>query len=200
MAKPNVVTKDDLLRSAERCVATQGIQALTLKAVAEGANVTQGTVYYHFRNKEQLLLELVQKTCRNAWSDLPDSAESPEKFVREALRSAEGRCSADSLFHRVFFSLVATGIHQERVRLELGKILQEENDSLQSLLHGMLRTDSFHGLPTSRWALLLNALIDGLALHALVTPDFDAKQAYADLGKLIGGLFEDCSETGGNVK
>lgn len=70
MAKPNVISRQELLQSARQVIASHGMQALTLKAVAEGAGVTQGTVYYHFRNKEQLLLELIKEMCQDSWHDL----------------------------------------------------------------------------------------------------------------------------------
>ena len=55
MAKPNVVNKEKLLKAAKEIIAEHGMEKLTLKAVAESAQVTQGTVYYHFKTKDQLL-------------------------------------------------------------------------------------------------------------------------------------------------
>ena len=57
MARPNVTSKETLIEAAKRRIAEHGLDKLTLKAVAEEAKVTQGTVYYHFRTKEQLVLK-----------------------------------------------------------------------------------------------------------------------------------------------
>ena len=40
MAKPNVISKQELLE-AQKCVAEKGMDKLTLKAVADQANVSQ---------------------------------------------------------------------------------------------------------------------------------------------------------------
>jgi AcrR family transcriptional regulator len=185
MAKPNVVSKQELLRSAQQCVARQGLQALTLKAVAEGANVTPGTVYYHFRSKEQLLLELVQEMCHRSWQHLETDADTADGFLEAALDSAKSRCSHESLYHRLFFSLVAAGFHQEKLRAELSRLLQEENDALASQIRRHWHAEQLGDISAESWALLMNALIDGLALQALLSPTFDAERAYADLEKLI---------------
>lgn len=64
MAKPNVVNKEKLLQAAKEIIAEHGMEKLTLKAVAESAEVTQGTVYYHFKTKDQLLLEVTEAFCK----------------------------------------------------------------------------------------------------------------------------------------
>jgi AcrR family transcriptional regulator len=51
--------KEDLLREAYAIVANQGIQALTIDAVAHAAKVTKGGVQYHFRSKDSLLEDLM---------------------------------------------------------------------------------------------------------------------------------------------
>ena len=70
MAKPNVVSKQKLIEATQDCIVELGIEKLTLQAVAEKAKVTQGTVYYHFQTKEQLLFEVVQEICRSSWQEM----------------------------------------------------------------------------------------------------------------------------------
>ena len=68
MAKPNVVNKEKLLQAAKEIIAEHGMEKLTLKAVAKSAQVTQGTVYYHFKTKDQLLLEVTEAFCKASWN------------------------------------------------------------------------------------------------------------------------------------
>lgn len=49
-----------------------GINKLTLRSVAEGASVTQGTVYYHFKTKEKLMIEIVSNMCESSWGELEE--------------------------------------------------------------------------------------------------------------------------------
>jgi AcrR family transcriptional regulator len=184
VAKPNVVSKQDLLQSANQCIVRHGLQALTLKAVAEGANVTQGTVYYHFRNKEQLLLEIVQNLCNSSWEAIQRATETEQDLLAYALDSARIRCTPDSVYHTLFLSLVVAGFQNEKIRNELGQLLEAENHFLQSLL-----PDSpIKGVSAKTWAILLNAMIDGLALQALLNDSFSADEAFAELKVLLRNL------------
>ncbi len=187
MAKPNMVSKQDLIDSAKKCIVEQGLQKLTLQAVAQGAGVTQGTVYYHFRNKEQLMLAVVQDLCRTSWAAF-ESIKPSEDLLTNALASAKSRCTADSFYHQLFFSLLVSSFQHDKTREQLGGLLKEENQHLTSYLSKAWKRSPIDGISLEGWAILFNALIDGLAIQALLSPDFSAEQMYAELALLIQHL------------
>jgi len=47
------------VRAAIDCFARLGYQGTTIDRIARDAGVTKGAVYYHFRDKEELLFETV---------------------------------------------------------------------------------------------------------------------------------------------
>src|SRR2546425_7858793 len=53
-------SRQPLLRAAVGCFARLGYQGTTIDRIARDAGVTKGAVYYHFRDKEQLLFEAVK--------------------------------------------------------------------------------------------------------------------------------------------
>ncbi|WP_424535980.1 TetR/AcrR family transcriptional regulator [Sphaerisporangium viridialbum] len=53
--------KDELLDAAERLLADQGAQCLTLSAVAERAGVSKGGLLYHFSTKEALIKGMIER-------------------------------------------------------------------------------------------------------------------------------------------
>src|SRR2546430_14036922 len=53
-------SRKSLLRAAVDCFARLGYQGTTIARIARDAGVTKGAVYYHFRDKEQLLFEAVK--------------------------------------------------------------------------------------------------------------------------------------------
>lgn len=53
-------SKDQLIRAAIDSFATFGFQGTTIDRIARAAGVTKGAVYYHFRDKEELLFETVR--------------------------------------------------------------------------------------------------------------------------------------------
>lgn len=67
-------TKDNthrlLLAAAERVFVKLGYPGATLDAIAAEAGFTKGAVYWHFRNKEALFLELLAGGLRRHFEDL----------------------------------------------------------------------------------------------------------------------------------
>ncbi|PYI51347.1 TetR/AcrR family transcriptional regulator [Paenibacillus flagellatus] len=174
MAKPNVVTKDELLQAARHCVAEKGVEKTTLKAVAEQANVSQGTVFYHFRTKEQLMIELVQSLCDASWQSLQQRHGSLE----EALQAAKDRCGYDSAYHRLFFATLAASLSFQPNRDRLGAMVRQENEHLTVMLASRWGSSPVAGIPTEHWGILMNAMIDGLAVQALLDEDFPKEAVF----------------------
>jgi AcrR family transcriptional regulator len=57
--KPRSTTYDAILQAACRVLAQKGLEALTLDAVAQEAEVSKGGLLYHFPNKDALIVGLV---------------------------------------------------------------------------------------------------------------------------------------------
>ncbi|KZM56117.1 MAG: TetR/AcrR family transcriptional regulator [Bacillaceae bacterium] len=185
MAKPNVISKNELIRSAKKCLVKNGIEKFTLRAVAETAGVTQGTVYYHFRTKEQLLLDIVKDICDSSWDEL---SKSDGNIIKQAIETAKSRCSHDSFFHKLFLTLVVSGFHNDKIREQLEGIILQENKALAENLLKIWPSSPIKGISLDTWAIILNAVVDGIALQALLSKNFPVEKTYAELEKLFIAL------------
>ncbi|MBW3493347.1 TetR/AcrR family transcriptional regulator [Bacillus mycoides] len=180
MAKPNVVNKQKLLEAAKESITEHGMEKLTLKAVAENAKVTQGTVYYHFKTKDQLLLEVTESFCKESWEQIGKDVQ-----LENALQSAKSRCVKDSMYHHLFFQLVASGLQNDAMKEKIGELLHYENQELKGALDTKIADAITSQISTETCSILCNALIDGLALQALFNPSFSTDKVYGDLHMLM---------------
>ncbi len=106
------------------------VRKLTLKSVAEQANVSQGTVYYHFRTKENLMLEVVRHVCSDSWANVKNSRLPSIEKMREALLSAKFRTKENADYHRLFLTLIVSSFQNEQIKEQLSHLLQSENQYL----------------------------------------------------------------------
>ncbi len=53
--------KDQIAKGALRAFSQNGYSETTMDTIAEAANVAKGTLYYHFKTKEELFLYVIQK-------------------------------------------------------------------------------------------------------------------------------------------
>src|SRR5436190_24383391 len=58
--KSNGRGRKELMAIAIDCFARYGYQGTTIDRIASAAGMTKGALYYHFRDKEELLFEAVQ--------------------------------------------------------------------------------------------------------------------------------------------
>ncbi|ALC83411.1 MULTISPECIES: TetR/AcrR family transcriptional regulator [Bacillus] len=185
MAKPNVVNKNDLIQFAKECLVEKGIEKFTLRAVAEMAGVTQGTIYYHFRTKEQLFADIVNDICNHSWNEV---SQCNENLIRKAIESAKSRCSYDSFFHKLFLMLIVSGFNNEKIREQLEDIMIKENNALTDHLSKLWSESPIEGVSLGTWGVFLNAIVDGLALQALLSKEFSVEKTYEELEQLLIGL------------
>lgn len=194
MAKPNVINKEELIKSAKECLVSNGIDKFTLRAVAELAGVTQGTIYYHFKTKEQLLLDIVQDICESSWSEI--SQQSNQYIISQAIASAQSRCSYDSFYHNLFFTLVVSSLSNEKIRGQLGELIQSENNAMTKNLLNLWSKSPFDGVSLETWGIIINSIVDGIAMQALVQKDFPVTKTYEELERLLKGLTHLLNERG----
>ncbi len=50
--------RDQILRSAEKIIALEGVQNLSMQKLADDAEVAAGTIYRYFKGKDELISEL----------------------------------------------------------------------------------------------------------------------------------------------
>src|SRR2546425_3119213 len=95
-------SRKPLLRAAVDCFARLGYQGTTIDRIARDAGVTKGAVYYHFRDKEQLLFEAVKDHV----------GEFERQVLAEVTPELDAMAAPRRLFHVCFFH--ATRSHRPR--------------------------------------------------------------------------------------
>src|SRR5262245_41658015 len=83
MPRPRTLDMDDLLDVAERIVTDSGPAGLTLRALAEAAGVSNGSIYHAFSSKEELLARAWLRAARELLgvqhsAEMPGAAGAPD--------------------------------------------------------------------------------------------------------------------------
>lgn len=113
-------TRDRILDAVVEVLA-DGVDALSIPAVADRASVSVGTVYRHFGDKAGLLQALIPHAARRTGtevSSIPDSLEEIDEVVREVFRHFE---NTDDLLRAAFASRIGREVRVQGTpeRLEL---------------------------------------------------------------------------------
>ncbi|MFC0226825.1 multidrug efflux transporter transcriptional repressor AcrR [Serratia aquatilis] len=189
-------TRQQILDAAVREFSERGVSATSLTDIATAAGVTRGAIYWHFKNKVDLLNE-VWELSESKIGDLeieyqakfPDN---PLRILREILiyiltatvDDCRRRALMEILFHKCEFIGEMMPLHEARKVLYLESYERIERVLLDSMEHGQLPAD----LHTRRAAIVLRAYVTGLMENWLFTPEsFDLK---AEAGVLVDTFIE----------
>jgi len=86
-------TRGTILNAAAAAFATEGFPRVTIKDIADGADLTKGAVYFHFPNKEALAVAVLEEFYRRMQQTVNGALEhgdpaSPSTFVEVVRRLA----------------------------------------------------------------------------------------------------------------
>jgi AcrR family transcriptional regulator len=177
-------TRERLMAAAAELIGELGWGRVTTRAVAERAGLPHGTVSYHFRGKQDLLISAAMWTFTQA---LPaDSFESADSI--EALVSLIGD---PDVIEPALSRLMLETLREAERDPALGEQVRSMMVDYRRLIIDVLRAEQERGavakdLPLEGLGTLLAAVGDGLAVHALLDPDLDVVAPLNALRALLG--------------
>ena len=92
---PDADSREVILAAAERLMAKKGIKDSSLAEIAQAAGISRGTLYYHYRSKEELILDIAEGHMKSL----------TDKFV--AMAGSHADMGLSSLLERLFSEILA---------------------------------------------------------------------------------------------
>ena len=166
--KDNV--KGKILDAAEALLQTKNLSDISLAEIAALAGVSKGTLYYHYKNKTDILFDITDRYLSKQWDELVSWTENREK---------------DTSMHRLVKYVVERNVASANIRLHLLNAAMLGDEALRQKLTA--RYAEFEELISSKiaertstvhpdyltWLILLAS--DGLIVQqAIRNENFDA--------------------------
>lgn len=178
-------TRNLILDTAERVFQERGVSHTSLSDIANGAGVTRGAIYWHFKNKvdlfnqmhERVHLPIQQIAEETANPDEPDPLGRLRDLLvlilKETVRNQRQQRVLFVLFHRCEF-VSEMGELVERQTSYYTEAVQRTGRVLTNAIQrGQLPGD----LDTKRASIAINTYVSGLLGNWLLVPDaFDLEQ------------------------
>ena len=195
--------REDILRAAYDVAARQGLEALTLRAVAARADVSHGTVLFHFKRKHELVNGLLDRVLyATAVLRIPDEIRQitrPSERLLALLRAEMDRLSADSRHFRLFLEYWTIGVRNATVRQRIRTALDEYRAAFKQIgaevVNAELSTASDRAhqgtdpVTVDGVAAVSVSLVHGCALQGVIDPKgFDVHQHFAAAAQMLDRL------------
>jgi AcrR family transcriptional regulator len=141
MTRPSEITRERILKAAERLFAERGYEATSIRAIVGKARVNQAAINYHFAGKEGLYREVLHAAFRALTEDQIAHAEDAKAMSREQALSEFVRRQLRPLTARDEFSRHMQIFNWETVRptAVFRKLLREETAPFMGLAVDLVR-------------------------------------------------------------
>jgi AcrR family transcriptional regulator len=180
-------TRERLLDAAAELIAELGWGRVTTRAVAARAELPHGTVSYHFKGKQSLLIEAVLHAFEHAVpvGEFEETTSVADLINLIAVQITAG--ARDSVLSRLVLEAMREAERDKELRSRLGKLL----DQSRSGMIAVIRTEQERGVlpqtPSAEaLATLLASVGDGLLLHALIDERLDPSAAIEAFAEVLG--------------
>jgi len=163
------VRKNEILDVAENLFHSNGFDNTTISAIIEKAGIARGTVYYHFKSKEDVLNALIERHC--------------ERLLEDAKQIAED--SSIPVMQRLIQTLMAMNGDKEGTPSVL---TQQMHRPQNALMHQKTHQTMLEGIPP----ILMQIMEDGIREGIFNTP-----YPYESLEMVVAHvntIFDDYSE------
>jgi AcrR family transcriptional regulator len=163
-------SRRQLVDTAIDCFALHGFQGTSIDRIARAAGVTKGALYYHFRDKEDLLLEAVKNRIGEFERHVLDAVAASDD-THERLRRVIDACfvTATASNHRRFIITLMVEALDTNPRLseQFRKVLRRMRGFLADVVadgqrRGIMRSDI---VPTDVAALIAGTIMGAEIQH-----------------------------------
>jgi AcrR family transcriptional regulator len=186
--------REQMLRAALEVIAERGYADTRIADVAERTGISPALVIYYFKTKDQLLTEAIRYSEDTWYVDgqrrlaaLPTAAARVEEIVAmSCLPEADPEPHASWLLWLDFWALAARNPEVAGLRQ---KADERWRDLISSLVVSGQEAGEFRAVDPNSVAILLSALLDGLAIQiALEDPVVDTDRAFDLSMRLVADL------------
>ena len=200
---PEQYRRNDILRAAYDVAARHGIEGLTVRAVADRAAVSHGTVLFHFNRRDALVATLLDSVLEaTTVLRVPPDVERltrPAERLQALLRAEMDRLSGDPRPFRVFLEYWALGVRNAVVRRRVSAALDRYRASFRLIARTVVSGSTTPRRPKGRrqrtsWtpdglAGVAVSFIHGCALQAVIDPKaFSVRQHFDAAAHMLDGL------------
>ena len=167
-------TAQKILAAAQRLLAEDGYEELTLEKVAAAAGVNKASIRYHFTDKAGLVAALVDKLMHAEFARMAKEAPAlPHTDKLDAAIEAKRRMVLSTDAFRGFFDILPHAMRNRGLRERVAALYPWWCE--QNLTWLDLQGDGPEGRDEAVQGLgqLMSAIVDGLSVQAGLDPQFD---------------------------
>ncbi len=183
------VRRQQIVDAARKTIIERGSENITIKALADEVGISEGAIYRHFNQKQDVLLFLIDDVGDNLLNDLkyvgragPSSLKRVELVLRRHISSIEQRRGVS---FQVIAEIISLG--DGRLNRRVAEVIEMYISRVELLLReGIASGELRPGLDSRAAAVMLFSTIHGLvSLWTLHSYSFDLRKRFDTIWAMV---------------
>lgn len=164
----------EILRGALEVATESGLDAVTVRGVAEKSGISAGLVLFHFGTRARLVHALLDRILDECLRIPPPvaSAEGAYDTLARLVDSETSRLEVRVRLADVFFEFWVVGLREPAIRRRMRAALRAYREAFEPLASAAIRErrDLFRGVSAEGLATVAVAVVQGIVLQASLDP------------------------------
>ena len=169
--------KERIFKAAVWCFNKKGYYETTLDAIAAKAKVSKGSIYYYFKSKKELFLELFHYRVNKYFDQLKDyikEEKSPELRLRMFINKSSQFLKENEDFFRFCLEFLSMGVRETEIRKVMTIFYKDSIETFKRLIEEGIGSGRFRDLGSDEVARAIYFLFMGVFFtYFSVNVDFD---------------------------
>jgi len=168
------IRRAQLTSATYNVVSKKGYYNFTIKDIAQEAGMSTGLIHYYFKNKQDLLLNLLREINRNIRTSLQHDLEHLSDPVDRLAAFIERACNLVMQEKNYFYVLLDFWTqlnHNERMRTAIQKLYTSYRDVCSEILNEGIEQGKFNNIDIRYTATMIVSMVQGLIIQYVIDPD-----------------------------
>ena len=194
--------KEAVYAAAVACFIENGYYGTSMDMIAERADMTKRGLYYHFKSKDELFINLFHYMNARYYKQIPEyllHINDPEEKLLMFVNVAKNVLAQGSDFLRFSQEFLSISVRKPEIRLAMLSYYNEQVEKVQKIIQDGVACGKFIPIDTLKMARAFVLLTMGaFNVYFSLDPGFDlAEQHSFDIEHLVACLHNKESSAGG---
>lgn len=163
--------RNQLIKAAYNVVGQKGYYDFTIRDIAQEASMSTGLVHYYFKNKEDLLLNLLKEMNKNILSILNKSISQihdPQEKLNIFMRQAFDLVTNEKYYSYLVLDFWTQGNKNDRMKRANVKLFKSYRDEVASILKEGVEKGVFVEMDVVYTSAVIISMIQGLIIQYVI--------------------------------
>jgi AcrR family transcriptional regulator len=181
-----------LTRAAYKVVGQKGYYDFTIRDIAREAGLSTGLVHYYFKNKEDLLLNLLKEINRNMLIILNKAigaSEDPQEKLNIFMNQAFNVVRNEKDYFYIVIDFWTQVNKNERMKRANTKLFKSYRDEISKILEEGMESGVFRNMDVNYTSIVIISIIQGMIIQYVIdTNAFDYEDYYKKVMTMVNDI------------